>query len=52
MAAPGPESYASAIVAFDASTEDVRVLVETPAYEEGHTEIEAGLAATREMQRH
>jgi hypothetical protein len=91
MAAPGPESYPSAIVAFDASTEDVRVLVETPAYEDRHpdgvpvawlrerarradiervdhlrttyaelldrfraeglAEIEAGLAATREMQR-
>ena len=36
MAAPGPESYASAIVAFDESTDDVRVLVETPVYEEQH----------------
>lgn len=36
MAAPGPEGYPSAIVAFDASTDDVRVLVETPAYEEQH----------------
>jgi hypothetical protein len=91
MAAPGPQSYPSAIVAFDASTEEVRVLVETPAYRDQHpdgvpvawlherarrpdieridhlgttyrellerfraeglTEIEAGLAATREMQR-
>jgi hypothetical protein len=91
MAAPGPESYPSAIVAFDASTEDVRVLVETPAYRDQHpdgvpvawlrerarradveridhlsttyaellyrfraeglSEIGAGLAATREMQR-
>ena len=36
IAAPGPESYPSAIVAFDASTDDVRVLVETPAYREQH----------------
>lgn len=91
MAVPGPEGYPSAIVAFDASTDEVRVLVETPAYEEQHpdgvsvawlherarradmervdhlrtthaelldrfrreglTEIEAGLAAIKEMQR-
>jgi hypothetical protein len=36
IAVPGPESYPSAIVAFDASTEDVRVLVETPAYARQH----------------
>jgi len=36
IAAPGPESYPSAIVAFDASTDEVRVLVETPAYREQH----------------
>jgi hypothetical protein len=91
IAAPGPESYPSAIVAFDASTDEVRVLVETPAYREQHpdgvpvawlherarrseieriddlntthaelldrfraeglTEVEAGLAAIKEMQR-
>lgn len=36
MAVPGPEGYGSAIVAFDASTDEVRVLVETPAYAKQH----------------
>jgi len=38
IAVPGPESYPSAIVAFDESTNDVEVLVETPAYEEMHSD--------------
>lgn len=33
MTVSGPESYPSAIVAFDAETEDVRVLVETDAFD-------------------
>lgn len=36
MAVSGPESFPSAIVAFDARTEEVRVLVETDAYASAH----------------
>ena len=36
IAVPGPESYPSAIVAFDASTDEVRILVETPSYQRHH----------------
>lgn len=36
IAVPGPESYPSGIIAFDESTDEVRVLVETPAYRRSH----------------
>lgn len=36
IAVPGPESYPSAIVAFDASTDEARILVETPSYQRQH----------------
>ena len=38
MVVPGPGSYPSAIVAFDEAADEIRVLVETPAFARSHPE--------------